>query len=723
MNIEDISYKLLEKISEEYELSITQSAKSIDGCIKKISAKLDIDYDKIYSQIYSIKCAKKMCNELSLEECEKTCGCVIFEDKCKPNRIPDADTINRDPFKYAKSLTPTELENLMKYAAYLYYNTDTSGLTDNAFDSLEYEYNQRMKRKGRAYEKIGAMPIEKIRVALPVPMPSLPKLKPESTMLSEFLHKYREIVYSEKLDGVSMLVVYKDGNPHKLYTRGDGTIGGDVTYLKDFIKLPTTVSSQNLVVRGELVIKKQIFNDKYKSSYSNARSFVSGKVNSGYVSAGLEDIEFVAYQIISGIEKVLPSQAFKILIAEGFEVPVNGKFTNPTVFDLMYTYKTKRESSQYLIDGLVITGNMLNSETFAFKMLLEEQIRDSKIIDVEWNLSRYGVYNPVAIYETVFMEGYKMSRATAHSAKKAIKDWNLGVGTKIKVARSGDVIPIIKDVVVDESIDPIYPSNPEEWVWEGSKIKLMDPDNNRTVQIVRIVHFFETIAVPRLREKTIEKYWDNGMNTVQSITSASKGELSSVKGIGAKLSEQFYTDIRDRLQNTPLDRFLVATTVFESGIGSKTAKLVFRSVPDIILKSSSEIRDILKRVKVKGVGPKRIDIIADGMPKLLEFLYSLNREDIDKAIHNQIKRAETLKKNGYNPKIEGKLFVTTGFMKTNYELEDYIYDNYGEVVGSVTSSAESVISGSVGAITTKMVNAYELGIPVYTVEEFKEKYF
>jgi NAD-dependent DNA ligase len=129
--------------------------------------------------------------------------------------------------------------------------------------------------------------------------------------------------------------------------------------------------------------------------------------------------------------------------------------------------------------------------TVAFKMMLEEQIRETKVINIEWRISRRGIYVPVAIYNSVYIDGTRLHRASAFNANH-IKKWSMGNGTNIKIIRSGDVIPFIKDenVIVDNTITPIYPFNKYNWKWNNINIVLEDIDNNPIVQIKRIFILF-----------------------------------------------------------------------------------------------------------------------------------------------------------------------------------------------------------------------------------------
>lgn len=768
--MEALDEKYLQYIADTYNLGLLDAAALMDNCIKFTSAKLNISYDKVYNALFteeglkSCLLTEKTCDQQTIEECIKGCDCFYLEPYgCLPRLLPNAEKINEDPDKYIKDHLGKieDLKKMVEIAAYLYYNFSGGGLSDNSFDALEYALAKREKIKGRIYEKIGAPPIEKLRVKLEYPVPSLTKVKPGSAELTKFLARFHEYIvtkfgsnipklncfWSVKLDGVSGVATYENGILTKLNTRGDGIIGGNVIYLKEFIKtgLPAVIPNKNkVVVRGEFILKNKVWNEKYKGSYSNARAFVSGKINAGFISSALQDIDFVSYKLmVWGEDKKLPpwSQTMKILTAQGFTVAENGIFTSPTIFDLMEFYKNKRTSCEYKIDGVVISqdksysadisydeGGILENphDSFAFKMALEEQIRNTKVINVEWNISRYGRYVPVAIYEAVYVDGVRMTRATAHNARH-IQDWNMGKGTKIKIFRSGDVIPQIKDVEIDGKIVPIFPLSESnggyEWYWEKSDIVLAEISTNKDVMIKRISHFFETIGVPRIREKTAENFYNGGLKTPESIVSSTVQEMIKIKGIGKKSADFFQEKIKEAMSTVPPDRFIIASTTFESGLGRKLLKLLFQKMPTILELSETEISNAFKKQKIPGIGQSRIERITKGIPEFKKYLDSFAKKYISDSIKNYNLRIKKLDEEGRNPKIENKKFVITGFMGViDYELEDYIYDHHGDFVSTVTSDVEAVISGNVMEYSKKMKAAAELGVHVFTLQEFAEIY-
>jgi DNA ligase (NAD+) len=779
-----VDEEFLKFVANKYGVSLPDAIRKVDDCIKRTALASNLSYSLVYATLFpsdvsnypvlspkksvseTILVKNQVCTDLDIQECSKSDSCFTLEPYgCLPRKISDADIINEDPDKYIDAhLTKLpDIERMVKIAAFLYYNYDGGGLTDNSFDALEHHLKGKLKIKGRLYEKIGAPPVDKIRTRLKYPMASLDKIKPGTNECTKFLSNFLGSAFmkpipccwSVKLDGVSGQLIYENGKLVEIDTRGDGIIGGNVTYLIDYIStIPRNIKStahEIFVVKGEFILSKEAWENKYKDSYANPRAFVSGKINAGFISPALTDIEFVAYEIM--YEKLKeddsnknvvpqPSHAFKILDIEGFQVADNGVLNSPTVFEIMELYKEKRASSKYYIDGLALSLDKSRkgvipiddsttvvenpTHTVAFKMMVEDQVRYSKIINVDWNISRYGRYVPVGVYEAVYIDGVRLTRATCHNARK-VQDCNIGKGTKIKVVRSGDVIPQIKDYEVDASIKPIFPKSYDdggyEWHWQGSDIVLDEIDTNPEVLVKRVVHFFEIIGIPRIGQKTAEKLAEVGMKSPESIVKASVEDFIKIKGIGKKTAEGYYYGIRKTMAITPPDRFIEASTTFKSGVGRKLLKQLFKEIPRILDLSQPQIEEQFKKKKMPGFGPARIKKISEGIPEFRRYLDSFAKEDVQKAIEHYVQKIQKLDKEGRNPNIEGKKFVTTGFMgSVDMELEDYIFDMNGEFVSTVTSDVSAVISGNIVKLTDKMKEAVDLEVPVLSLEEFCTKF-
>lgn len=264
-------------------------------------------------------------------------------------------------------------------------------------------------------------------------------------------------------------------------------------------------------------------------------------------------------------------------------------------------------------------------------------------------------------------------------------------------------------------------------------IELVDIENNPVVHTQRLLHFFQTIQVPRLGEKTLDKirlYFtqkESGKPWIyylQKITTATPKEFRDIKGIGPKLSKSFYTNISERLENVRVTKLINAiTNVGMKGFGRKLIMQLLRYFPNVFLVSSDEIKEFFKKNKVPQFGLKRVETLLEGLPPFKQTLLSLNSEKVNKAFENDYARYLQLKNKGYNPLIKGKKFVLTGFMgHIDYELEDYIYDNQGDFIDTVTSDVTAVISANIGTPSEKVKNAISFKIPIYTLEEFVLKF-
>ena len=180
------------------------------------------------------------------------------------------------------------------------------------------------------------------------------------------------------------------------------------------------------------------------------------------------------------------------------------------------------------------------------------------------------------------------------------------------------------------------------------------------------------------------------------------------------------------LEALRLDRYLIAITGVPLKVGRKLIKQLLQVFPDLleVEYTSQEISDKMKKLKkakkLPGFGPKRIATVSEEIPRLRKMLLDINEEDISVAMSEMTRKRSLLKTRGYNPKIQGKTFVLSGFMSSvPYELEDMIYDNMGTISSSVTSATSVLIVRSLGTITSKMEKAHQMGIPIMTEEEFK----
>lgn len=650
-----------------------------------------------------------------------------------PKIIPNADIINANPDLYVEKLNDEELRKIVDIASYLYHNYETSGLDDNAYECMEYFLKKREKKKGIKNNKIGAPVIDRIRTKLKYPMPSLDKIKPGTKACSAYLSELDDCHWSLKLDGVSGKAIYTKGILTELNTRGDGLFGGDITNLAPHLNIPQTIDTKCdiFVVRGEFVIEIEKF-QKYKMLYANPRAFVSGKINSGFISEGLGDIDFVAYRLIDWDMTLIPkpSEALLILKNKGFIIVEDGELDSPLLFTIMTLYKEKKSNQKYLIDGLVLSMNYAMKKVFelkspthsmAFKMQLTTHIRKTKIVDIDWSITRHGRYFPVAVYSPVYVDGVRLTRASAHNANH-VKDWCMGKGTVVDVIRSGHVIPVLKNVITDTSITPIYPTN-YLWVWKGLDIVLDDIENNKEVQIRRITHFFKTINLKQFGDKTAQKLHENGFTTAEAIIGASIKDFMKIKGIALKKATNYYNSIHEIMKSISPAKLMSASSVFNVKLGRNLLSLLFRQIPNLLDLSEEEILNYFKKNKLAGFGQKKIEVVSKKIPEFKAYLNGFASSDIGDLISHHVNRINELNKNGCNPLINGKKFVLTGFEEVNDEFNDYVIDHLGSFESKMNKDICALIcGGDITDINIKMTEAVKLGVPVYTMDEFLSKF-
>lgn len=730
----------LSALAEQLKLTLPQASKIFHGCIKKVAYELSLPLQDVYSEVISPEgvrdCVLGVSNKKSLaslteEQCLEGCSTVWFEDGCRSRFFPNADEINRDPDTFAKKLSKEQLAFTIRLASYLYHNFEGGGLTDNSFDALEHIYNAKEKSRLRREElkTIGSLPIEKLRTKLPYFMGSLEKVKPGQTALNKYLGK--PLRWSVKEDGVSAMVVFSRGKVEKVYSRGDGTIGGDISFVSEFIKLPEPKKFPNMVVRGELVMKTKTFNEKYSKIYSTPRSMVSSRVNSGHVSPWLLDIDFLAYEVVDlrapGAPK--PSDPFPLLELEGFETAIHGSFDEPTLFDLIEEYRLQRSSSEYWIDGLVVVPQD-GGEKVAFKMLLEEQVRWTEVISVSWRATRTGRLFPKVYYAAIFVSGRRFTHSSGFNAAH-IRDWNLRRGSLVKVIISGDIIPTIS--LVKEPENPklaaeeySLPPETPEWKWQGKDIVLVDPENNPDVLKARILYFWQVLGVRGLADKTVDKFYEAGYTSVNSIAALPSGSsIQSVlfpKSKSITTGVKIYNNIHSTLKTVRFDRLIPATGIFKN-LGRKLIKDVLKYIPGMFIEPSATLKKDLDEIKIPGVAAKRKEALVEGVPKVLEFLQGLSSEDFVVALANEKKRIALLEKTPKNELIDGKQFVFTGFFgDIDFNLEDYLYDNGGDISSVVISGTAALICKNPLEYSKKMELANQLKVPILTIPEFIRRF-
>lgn len=631
-----------------------------------------------------------------------------------------------DIYSVVSNMTTPNLEEIILYASDKYYN-ETPVITDAIFDML-VDFLRIRNPKSQVLKQIGAPVKSKDKVELPYYLGSMDKIKPPSNKLESWVGEYKPpYILTDKLDGVSGLLVYCNSTI-KLYTRGTATHGMDISVLLNYIEVPTydTVrkefhkilnSNKCVAFRGELVISKNRFDKKWASEMKNSRNAVAGLVNSKTINPMLvHDTNFVVYQMID--PNYIMSNQLETIKKLGFSV-VHSKTTNEISYEILSAYLLKRRTAaKYTIDGIIITNDKLHSintsgnpeYAFAFKDVLEDQKATTVVELIEWNESKDGYLIPTIIVEPVDVGGVTIKRITGNNAKFVV-DNMIGVGSKVEIIRSNDVIPKIEKVIT--KVKPILPKG-KDWEWSDSGVHIISTDkDSNDMKIKSIYHFFSTLDTVGLGEKNIEKIYLAGYDTIEKILQLTKDNIMEIEGFKEKSSTNIVNAIKKATTNIPLAKLMVASNKLGHGIGIERVKSIITKYNDILLNKKYE----------KLAQDKFIEMIKliDGFDDITSGIFVSNYGSLV-SFYNSIKKYITIETKISKPtgnKFDGKKIVVSGFRDKN--LEEYIVNEGGSLVNTISKNTDILIikDKSVSG-TSKVIKATDLGVVIYTMDEFNK---
>lgn len=615
-----------------------------------------------------------------------------------------------------EKMTEKQLETIIKTSNDAYYNTQTSLMSDNEFDIIK-EYMEKKYPKNKILEEVGA-PIDKNKVTLPYEMASMDKIKPDTNALSKWTEKYHgQYVLSCKLDGVSGMYS-TEGDVPKLYTRGNGKVGQDITHLLKVLDLPT---AKGFVVRGEFIIPKAVFEEKYKSRFANPRNLVSGIINSKTIDEKTKDLHFVAYELIRPNKN--PSEQLSIIEGLGFETvqhKVVDSLSNDMLSELLIDWRT---NYKYEIDGIIVTDDNIHPRisgnpdyAFAFKMVISDQIAEAKVVDVIWTPSKAGYLKPRVRIEPIKLTGVTIEYATGFNAS-FIETNKIGIGAIIQIIRSGDVIPHIKSITIPAE-HPKMPTVPYHWTDTHVDIILDNISEDITVQEKNITEFFKGLEVDGLSGGNVKRIMKAGFDSIPKILKMSKSDFEKVEGFKQKMVDKIYDGIKEKIGQATLLDIMSASNQFGRGIGERKIKPILEAYPNILTmnETTEQKNEMLK--KIKGIGPENAKSFSENIPAFLTFLklcdleYKLtNRMPKEKSLENKIQLIDT------NNPLYGKKIVMTKVR--GKEIIDYIKRKGAILEDTMKKDVYLLIVKSRDDVSNKMKYAEENGIPIMTVEEFR----
>lgn len=615
-------------------------------------------------------------------------------------------------------LTEKELGDLLREANSQYYNNSDKPplMSDTLYDILKDFISSKYPSNPCIHE-IGAS-VTKDKATLPYFMGSMNKIKPDTSDLTKWKRNNTgPYVLSCKLDGVSGL--YSTENPHefKLYTRGDGAVGQDISYLIPHVRLPKT---PNLVIRGEFIISKATYDAKYKEMFCNPRNMISSIINQKKITPLIKEVHFVAYEIIKP-SLLKPSDQMALLEKENIEVVTYMKessISNEGLSDLLLNW---RYNTPYESDGVIVANDTKHAHAaegnpeyaVAFKMVLSEQKMEAKVVDVIWTASKDGYLKPRVQIEPVRIGGTVITYATGFNAA-FISENRIGVGAVIELIRSGDVIPYIKNVIVPADT-PKMPLELYHWNETGVDIILEDISINNDVIEKNITGFFKGIGVDGLSTGNVNRLMNAGFNSVQAIMCMTVADYLKVDGFKLKMAEKMYNGIRDKIEAASLVTLMAASNTLGRGFSSTKLQSILDEYPDVLTSNISPTDKFNKLMAIKGLSHKSVELFLERIPVFIQFMEKAN------LMHklNPLPHLTTSTLNLNHP-LYNKSIIMTGFRDAT--LQDQLLKLGAKIGSKVNKNTFAVILIDIEETTTKANDARLLHIPLMTPAEFTRIY-
>lgn len=628
-----------------------------------------------------------------------------------------------------------ELIEILNNASRLYYQYSTPIMTDFEYDKLYDELEKLEKETNTILSNSPTQNVEPeamdslVKVEHPAPMLSLSKTKSISELAS-FLGN-QEGLLSWKLDGLTIVLTYKDGKLSSGVTRGNGIIGEVITEnVKKFKNIPLTITYKGtLVVRGEAVIKYSDFNkmneelDDDSSQYKNPRNLCSGSVRQldSKVTAK-RNVNCIIFALIESEKKFkLKSEEFEWLKSLGFDVVEYHKVTSNNLEEQVLYFKNKINEYDIPSDGLVLLYNDIEygkqlgttakypKNAIAFKW--QDETAETKLIDVDWLVSRTGLINPVAVFEPVELEGTIVSRASLHNVS-ILQGLSLGIGDTILVYKANMIIPQIADNLTQSNSLTIPNKCPvcnhEARIISSNDVKYLYCMNDfcPAKLVKRLSQFTSRNAmnIEGLSDAIINKLADEGLiKTYADIYNLKryKNDIISFEGFGEKSYDNLINSI-EKSRNVKLANFIFALGIPD--IGLSRAKLICKNYSNDINKIRNLTFEELS--KIDGIG----EIIAK------EWIDTFNNEDFIKELELLLKEVNfTDTSIDNNQPLKDLIFVITGSVNnfTNRdELVEYIESYGGKVVKAISNNVNYLINNDITSTSTKNTKAKELGIKI-----------
>lgn len=638
-----------------------------------------------------------------------------------------------------------ELGEKLREASRAYYQEDREIMSNVEYDALYDTLSALEKETGIVladsptvnvgYEAVEQLPKEEHER----PMLSLDKTK-EREALREFIGEHPTLL-SWKLDGLTIVLTYENGELIKAVTRGNGIVGEVITNnARVFKNIPLKISFKGrLVLRGEAIITYSDFEKINETigdadaKYKNPRNLCSGSVRqlNNEITAK-RNVRFYAFSLVSaeGVDfRNSREVQFRWLNEQGFEVVEYRKVTAETLDEAMDYFAEAVTTNDFPSDGLVALyddiayGESLGTtakfprNAMAFKWA--DEMRDTRLLEIEWSPSRTGLINPVAIFEPVELEGTTVSRASVHNIS-IMKELKLGIGDTIRVYKANMIIPQIAENLTGSGNAPIPHTCPacgqETVVKKENDVECLFCVNPecpaKKIKSFGLFTSRDAMNIDGLSEATLEKFIARGfIHDFGDIFEISryKDEIVEMEGFGQKSYDNLMESL-ERAKETTLPRVIYSLGI--ANIGLANAKVICRHFDNDLDRirhaSLEEVSDI------DTIGP----VIAGNL------VAYFRDEDNDRRLDHLMSFLHIQEDSPKQEQIfEGMNFVITGSLvhfENRSEAKELIESLGGKVTGSVTKKTNYLINNDIQSNSSKNKKARELGIPILSEEDFRK---
>lgn len=639
-----------------------------------------------------------------------------------------------------------ELISILNNASKQYYQFACEIMTDREYDQLYDELLELEKESGIT---LANSPTQKVGYTV---LSNLVKINHDSKMLS--LDKTKDIgklksflgdnkgILSWKLDGLTIVLKYNNGNMVQAITRGNGEIGEDITHnAKVFYNIPLKIAFQGeLIIRGEGVITYSEF-EKINAEldddekYKNPRNLCSGTVRQlNSEIAAKRNVMFYAFTLVGAEGKEFNDQKIeqmKWLAGLGFDVVESEIVTINTIEEAVLRFESKVAKNDFASDGLVLTYDSISygislgrtskfpKDSIAFKWA--DEMAETKLNEIDWSTSRTGLINPVAVFDPVDLEGSTVNRASVHNVS-ILEELKLGIGDTIKVYKANMIIPQIAENMTKSGTVQIPDKCPVcggeteiRSLREGKALYCTNPNCN--AQLVQSLSHYASrnaMNIEGLSEETLKKFVEyEYIKDYTDIYRLDRFEekIKEMEGFG----EKSYTNLMESIEKSKmvqLPNFIYALGINQVGLSN--AKLLCKHFNyDINRIKCAEEEEL---VSIDGFG----EIIARSIQNYFNNETNLLLLD-NVMMYLNIEKVEVIPIEERAFSLEGMTFVITGdltIFQNRKELQDKIESLGGKSTSSVTKKTTYLINNDAFSESSKNKKAKELNVPIITEEQF-----